>query len=227
MSQRHQVVPTKDLWHHTKIVTKNVKGDVTVKWAALLHDIAKPQTHFEDQFTTDVHFHQHEFLGAAIAQSAMKRLNMPFDMRQSIRGLISLHQRIADVVTRRNDPPVSINALRRLTRDCENRSCKVEDLVELFAADCTSVRKNVQERQEAHANLLRTAVCEMRIEDARPKLPKGTGEILMSKYNLSPGPVVGKLMNYLNNLLQDGKITADSSVEEMLISLEEITDEEL
>jgi putative nucleotidyltransferase with HDIG domain len=227
MSQRNQTLATKDLWYHIKTVTANTRGDLIVKWAALLHDIAKPQTYFEDKLTKDVHFYQHEYLGAELAESAMKRLKMEPALRRPIKGLVSLHQRIADVVTRKNNPPVSMNALRRLSIDCEDRDCRIEDLVELFAADCTSGRKDIQERQQAHANLLRKAVIKMREEDARPRLPKGTGEILMSKYNLSPGPKVGRLMADLNKLLQDGKITVDSSIEEMLAKLEEITDEDL
>jgi len=227
MLPRKQSVATKDLWHHTKTVVSKSKNNIVVRWAALLHDIAKPQTQFEDAAQKDVHFFQHEYLGAEMVDAVAKRLKMPADLHKSVRGLVSLHQRIADVVSRKNDPLVSMNALRRLTKDCENRFCRIEDLVELFAADCSSARADIQERQAVHANLLRQAVKVMKEEDARPKLPKGTGGILMSKYNLSPGPKVGRLMIDLNSLLQAGKITAESSIEEMLVKLEEITDEKI
>jgi poly(A) polymerase len=227
MRQRHQILVTKDLWYHTKMVTAHAINDLVVRWAALLHDIAKPYTYFEDLLTNEVHFYQHEFLGARLAQVTLAGLQVPYTTRRSIVGLIAMHQRIGDVVSRKNDPPVSMNALRRLTRDCENKFCKIEDLVELFAADCTSGRTDVQERQRAHTKLLREAVAKMREEDAKPRLPKGMGDILMSKYNLSPGPAVGRLMADLNTLLQKGEITPSSSIEEMLTKLEKMTDEDL
>lgn len=214
-----QNVASKDLWRHTKIVVTQSKRDIVIRWAALLHDIAKPQTQWESG--NDIHFYQHEYLGAELVDSIAKRLKMPTDIYKSVRGLVSLHQRISDIVSRKNDPPVSMNALRRLTRDCEDRYCRIEDLVELFAADCSSGRTDVLERQAAHANLLREAIRTMREEDARPRLPKGTGEILMSRYKLEPGPQVGRLMEDLNRLLQEGEITVESSVEEMLSKLEQ------
>lgn len=227
MIQRNQALATKNLWYHTKMVTAQVKNEIVIRWAALLHDIAKPYTYFEDLSTKEVHFYQHERMGAVLTSSLLSRLQVPFTVRRAVTGLVYMHQRIADVVSRKNDPPVSMSALRRLDRDCRKKHCSLEDLVELFAADCTSRKEHIRERQLAHAKLLREAVAEMRIEDAKPRLPKGTGDILMSKYNLSPGPAVGKLMADLNKLLQNGEITTSSSVEEMLKKLEEMADEDI
>jgi len=227
MAQSHQKLASKDLWYHTKMVTAQAKNDTIIRWAALLHDIAKPYTYFEDSHTGEVHFYQHEHMGAMLASSVLSRLQVSFTVRRAVAGLISMHQRIADVVSRKNDPPVSMNALRRLNRDCIKKNCKLEGLIELFAADCTSGREHVRERQRIHAELLREATARMRVEDAKPRLPKGTGDVLMSKYNLSPGPAVGRLMADLNKLLQSGEITDSSSIEEMLAKLEEITDEDI
>lgn len=219
MNPRNQTSPTKDLWYHTKVVVNKSKPTPRIRWAALLHDIAKPQTMIESADGT--HFFQHEYLGAEIADGVLKRIKAGASFRHAVRGLVALHQRIGDVVTRRNKPPVSMNALRRLARDCDERRCKLEDLVELFAADCSSGRKDVVERQRAHADLLRKALKEMRAEDLRPKLPKGIGEKLMKHFNLGPGPEVGKLKQKLDAMLISGKINKGMAPEQMFKILEE------
>jgi putative nucleotidyltransferase with HDIG domain len=219
MTPRNQTSPTKDLWYHTKVVVNKSKSSPRVRWAALLHDIAKPQTFTESSSGT--HFFQHEYLGAEIADGLLKRLKAGAATRHAVRGLIALHQRIGDVVSRRNNPPVSTNALRRLTRDCDERKCRIEDLIELFAADCSSGRKEVVERQRVHANLLRKALKDMRAEDLRPKLPKGIGERLMKHFNLKPGPEVGKLKQKLDTMLVSGKINPGMTAEQMCKLLEE------
>jgi len=211
-------LPSKDLWAHTKKVVGNSKPRLNLRWAALLHDIAKPQTRFEDR--KEVHFFQHEYLGAEIVKGLTKRLKMANELSNNIIGLVAMHQRIGDIVSRKNDPPVSKNALRRLVRDCEEKNCSVDDLVDLFAADCSSKRKNIQERQKAHAELLRTALDNMREEDLRPKLPKGIGEKIMEKFDLPPGPKVGEIKNKLDQMLLDGKITSDMAIEEMFSKVE-------
>jgi hypothetical protein len=91
----------------------------------------------------------------------------------------------------------------------------------LFAADCSSGRKDVVERQRVHANLLRKALKDMKAEDLRPKLPKGIGERLMRHFNLKPGPKVGKLKQKLDSMLVSGKIKSNMTPEQMFKILEE------
>jgi len=212
MYQRNQTTITKDLWYHTKVVVNKSKPTPIVRWAALLHDIAKPQTIICNK---DTHFLHHEYLGAEMADVVLQRLKVGTTMKCAVRGIIMFHQRVGDVVSRRNDPPVSVSALRRLTRDCDNNKCKVEDLVELFAADCSSGRKDVVERQQAHSDLLRKALKEMREEDLKPRLPKGIGDSLMKHFDLEPGPEVGRMKKRLDAMLVSGKIEKDMTHEQM------------
>ena len=212
-------LPSKDLWFHTKKVVSNSKAQLDVRWAALLHDIAKPQTRLEDK--REVHFFQHEYLGAEITECVARRLKMSNEMRHSIKGLVALHQRIGDIVSRKNDPAVSKNALRRLVRDCEGKSCSIESLIELFAADCSSKKKGIQERQRSHTGLLRKALGEMREDELKPRLPKGIGEAIMKRFDLKPGPKVGEIKNELDQMLLDGKILASMSIDDMLAMLRE------
>jgi tRNA nucleotidyltransferase/poly(A) polymerase len=219
MTPRNQTSPTKDLWHHTKVVVSKSKPTPIIRWAALLHDIAKPQTMME--LSNNTHFFQHEYLGSELAGSTFDRLRVGSDIKSAVKGLISLHQRIGDVVSRRNDPPVSINAFRRLIRDCNKHKCNIEDLIELFAADCSSGKKEIVIRQEEHTNLLYKALKETREEDLRPRLPKGIGEALMKHFNLKPGSEVGRIKKKLDDMLLTGEITTQTSFDQMFKMLEE------
>ena len=205
-------IHSKNLWKHTKMVVENSILELDVRWAALLHDIAKPQTRMEDEGNSVIHFFQHEYVGSEMAESTCRRLRMSSGQKKSICGLIAMHHKIGDIVSRRYDPPVSSSGLRRIARECEERGCDLNNLIALFAADCTSKKEAVQERQSAHVELLKKAVSKMIIENARPKLPKGIGHAIMKKYDLSPGPEVKKIKDVLDEMLLDGKINSEMDV---------------
>ena len=215
-------IHSKNLWKHTKTVVENSPYDLDVRWAALLHDIAKPQTRVEKEEEASIHFFQHEHLGSEMAESICRRLRMSSGQRKSICGLIAMHHKIGDIVSRRYDPPVSKSGLRRIARECVERECSLDNLINLFAADCTSKNEAVRERQQAHVSLLKAAVSVMEEEDARPKLPKGIGHAIMEKYNLAPGPEIKKIKDVLDELLLDGKITSDMDVERIFEEYEKV-----
>lgn len=210
-------VASKDLWYHISTVIKKSPPRVDVRWAALLHDIAKPQTRLEKD--KEVHFFQHEHLGAEMTEGVARRLKMPNAQRKKVKALVALHQRVGDTVSRRYDPPVSKSALRRVMRECDERGCSVHDLIDLFEADCSSRREDVLERQSAHARLLREAVAELEKEARRPVLPSGIGNEIMFRFNLEPGPKVGQIKKVLDELLLDGRIKADMSFDEIFMTL--------
>lgn len=215
MSVEHRgSLPSKDVWLHTLIVVEKAPKTIDVRWAALLHDIAKPQTRFEKD--GEVHFFQHDTLGSEISDCIARRFKMSNNQRKSVTGLVELHQRVGDTVTRKNTPPVSISALRRVIRECEVLGCSIVDLVELFEADCSSKRAEVLERQSAHASLLRQALSEIKEEDLRPKLPSGIGIVIMEKLNLPAGPEVGKIKQMFDRWLLDGIITPNMTSEEIV-----------
>ena len=209
-----ETIPHKNLWKHILTVIRKSPKRLDVRWAAFLHDVAKPQTISYDG--KDVHFLQHENLGAEMAGNIARRLKMGNDQKNSIVGLISLHHRISAVVSRKNNPPVSISALRRVIRECEEQGCDIMDLVDLFEADCSSGRYEILERQTAHANLLRTALREMKEEELRPKLPSGIGNVIMEKLNLAQGGEVGKIKQVLDKWLLDGILLPDMTAEKMI-----------
>lgn len=207
-------LPSKNVWWHILTVIDKSPKILDVRWAALLHDIAKPQTRFEQG--EEVHFFQHELLGAEMVEGITKRLKMGNEQRKSIVGLVALHQRVGDVVSRKYDPPVSVSGLRRIIRECEEHGCDIRNLVELFGADCSSKRPEIIERQTAHRALLIKALDEIKEEDLRPRLPSGIGNIIIEKFNLLPGPEVGVVKRKLDEMLLNGEISSKMTNEEII-----------
>jgi len=209
---------SKDLWLHTVSVVNKVRNDPLMRWAALVHDIAKPQTRFEKD-TSIVHFFQHQALGAELVHSLGKRLKMSNDFLRALKGLVFLHHKIADTVSIANDPPVSLSALRRVIRDCEEFGCRIEDLVELLSCDQTSIRQEAIEEKRVCTELLRKALAELKEEELKPRLPKGIGEEIMARYGLTPGPEVGKIRRQLDQMLLDGLIIPGDSMDDIFEKL--------
>lgn len=205
---------SKNLWMHTLHVLEKVRAEPLVRWAALVHDIAKPQTRYEEG-TDTVHFFQHQMLGAELVHSLGKRLKMSNEFLWALKGLVALHHQIADTVSTRNDPPVSVSALRKVIRNCEEYGCQVDDLIELFGNDQSSMRPEAIEKKRIHAELLREALRSMREEDLKPRLPKGVGEEIMRRYGLRPGPEVGEIRKRLDAMLLDGLILPDETIDEI------------
>jgi poly(A) polymerase len=205
----------KDLWAHTKLVVGKVPPRPDLRWAALSHDLAKPQT--MGRKDGKIHFLGHDALGAEMVAGIARRFKMPNERRRAIGGLVFLHQRVAAAVE--DNRAVSMRVLRRLARECGERDCRIEDLVDLFGADCSSMRESKRQLvAEQHAALV-AALGRMREEDLRPRLPAGIGNAIMERFGLAPGPEVGEFRQRLDEMLVNGEISADDSVESMLAKL--------
>jgi len=209
----------KDLWRHIKTVVTKVPGRPDVRWAALLHDTAKPQT--EGYKDGKIHFLGHDALGAEMVTGIARRFKMSNERRRAIRGLVFLHQRVSAAIEKGADGNHNINmrVLRRLARECEERSCSIVDLIDLFGADCSSMKEAKRNSVADQHHVLTESLLKMREEDLRPKLPAGIGNAIMERFDLKPGPDVGKLRQQLDEWLVDGKISPDDSVESMLLKL--------
>jgi poly(A) polymerase len=212
-------IKSKNLWHHIVTVIGKSPCDVDVRWAALLHDIAKPQTRSEK--FRKVHFFEHQNLGAEMFEGIARRLKMSNKQRKNIKALIYLHHRFDNIVGKNNNKPfVNKNALRRLMIKCKDLGCNINDLVNLFEADSSSHKLSVLDRQHTYAIILRKGIEELEKEEACPKLPTGMGNEIMSKFNLKPGPKVGKIKKMLNEMLLNGVINSDMSSNEVFLKME-------
>ena len=79
-----------DLYTHVSYVVERVPADLTLRWAALLHDIGKIPTFTRDA-TGRGHFYGHAQAGAAMAEAVLTRLNAPETLKKQVVDLIGNH----------------------------------------------------------------------------------------------------------------------------------------
>lgn len=190
----------KDNFYHTLEVLDNVAkatDDIWVRWAALLHDIAKPVTKRWDP-PTGWTFHNHNFVGAKMVPGIFARLTLPTgaEMRK-VAKLVELHMRPIALV----EDEVTDSAVRRLINYAED---DLNDLMILARADITS--KNLAKKQRFLDNfdLVETKFANIRTGDAiRAFRPALNGFDIMAMFSLPQGKEVGFLMKNLTEVSRE------------------------
>ncbi len=193
---------SKLVWPHTLEVVKNTPPILSVRWAALFHDVAKPQTYSETE--TGVHFYGHEGQGASIWHNVARRLKMPLSFTVKVMTLIHNHLRpslLADSPRKR--------AIRRLIHEVKEDN--IDELFALSMADITSHKPEVVAEKQKKCMELKKLVDEVRAEANIPqlKLPTGLGIQIIRATGLE-GKELGKLMQRLYQGLIDGDYTLET-----------------
>ncbi|MDP4193970.1 MAG: CCA tRNA nucleotidyltransferase [Bacteroidota bacterium] len=192
----------KDVFIHTCMVVDNISENTDKIWlrfAALMHDIAKPQT---KRFIEGIGwtFHGHEEIGARMMDEIFERMRLPLTNLEYVKKMIRLHLRPIALV----DEEVTDSAIRRLIVAAGE---DLEDLITLCRADITS--KNIQKVSKYLANYEKVMAKVREVEEKdrlRAFQSPVRGEDIMKICNIPPSKKVGEIKKAIEDAILDGKI---------------------
>ncbi len=211
----------KDVFFHTLEVVDNISentDNIWLRFAALVHDIAKPQT---KKFIEGIGwtFHGHEEIGARMMKNIFRRMKLPMHKLGYIEKLIRLHLRPIALV---NDD-VTDSAVRRLAAAAGE---DLNDLITLCRADITSKNPNKVSKYLNNYEIVMRKVVDVQERDKlRAFQSPVSGDVIMQVCNLKPSKKVGEIKKAIEEAILDGKI--DNNYDEAYNYLLEIRDKYL
>ena len=193
----------KDNFYHTLEVVDNLartSNDLWLRWAALLHDIAKPKTKkfIKPHGWT---FRGHEFLGGKMVPKIFKRMQLPTDARMKfVVKMVQMSSRPASLV----DENVTDSAVRRLLFDAGD---DVESLMLLCEADLTTKNEKKKRRYLNNFKQVRVKFKEVEERDhIRNFQPPVSGEDIMKTFGIGPCREIGQIKEALKEAILEGEI---------------------
>jgi poly(A) polymerase len=203
----------KDVLRHTIAVVERAtafdadKPDLTLRMAALLHDIGKPRTRRVGP--EGVTFHLHEVVGARMAEQRLTELRFPSDLIADVRQLVLLHLRFHTYRLGWSD-----SAVRRYVRDAGPLLDRLNFLVR---SDCTTRNAFKARQLAAYSDELEARIARLAAEEELASIrPPLDGRQVMALLGVPPGPLVGKALAHLLELRLDrGPMSEEEAAAEL------------
>ncbi len=197
----------KDVLAHTIAVVAKTRPDLTLRLAALLHDIGKPRTRAFGP--AGVSFHHHDVVGARMARSRMEQLRYPSAEIAAVTRLVELHLRFHTYQLGWTD-----SALRRYARDA---GPLLGRLNELTRADCTTRNRQKAVALERRMDELEERLAALREREALDAIrPELDGSEVMAQLGIGPGRDVGRVLAHLLEIRLDEGILGEAEIRRRL-----------